>query len=154
MPPFPLGGLNDGPQSFDRRDETIRYVIRPSTGALSTAAFNRVGDMKLSQFADMACNEGNGYNGSASLALGAAQSDFCLLVRDATAPVDLPHPVAPVHAESSTVPAGAFAALRPQRMNTFTHADGTTLAFTGTDWMNVATVEFPLFSGRLSILIC
>jgi hypothetical protein len=91
----------------------------------------------------MACGRGkgngNGSNGSTSMGFRAAQRDSCLLVRDATAPIKLTQTVAVVHAESSTVAAGAFAALKPQCTNTFTRADGTTLAVTGTDWMNVAT---------------
>ena len=112
--------------------------------------------MKFSQSANTAWDKGNGKgsNGSTGLALGAGQGDFCRLVRDATAPIDLTHTVPMPHARTWTVPAGAFAALKPQGTDTFAHAHGATLAVTGTDWMNVATVEFPVFSGRLSIVIC
>jgi hypothetical protein len=59
-----------------------------------------------------------------------------------------------VDAESLTVPAGTFAALKPQSADTFTQANGTTLVITGTDGIDVAMLAFPLFSGRLSLVIC
>ncbi len=112
--------------------------------------------MKLSQFADTACGRGTGKGSNVSrrLAFGAAQSDSSPFVRGVTAPIGPAHTVALMHAESSTVPASVFATLKPRNTDMSAHPGGATLAITGTDWMNVATLEFPLFSGRLSILIC
>jgi hypothetical protein len=58
-----------------------------------------------------------------------------------------------VDAESLMVPAGNYTALKPQSTNTFTCVNGTTVVISGTGWSDVATLEFPLFSGRLSILV-
>jgi hypothetical protein len=58
-----------------------------------------------------------------------------------------------VDAESWTLPAGNYTALKPQSADTLAHANGATHVISGTDWSDVATMEFPLFSGRLSILV-
>jgi hypothetical protein len=58
-----------------------------------------------------------------------------------------------VDADSLTVPEGNYTALKPQSTDTLTHANGATPVITGTDWSAVATLEFPLFSGRLLILV-
>ena len=58
-----------------------------------------------------------------------------------------------VDAESLTVLEGNYTALKPQSTNTFTRVNGTTVVISGTGWGDVATLEFPLFSGRISILV-
>jgi len=58
-----------------------------------------------------------------------------------------------VDAESLTVLEGNYTALKPQSTNTFTHVNGTIVVISGTGWSDVTTLEFPLFSGRLSILV-
>jgi len=58
-----------------------------------------------------------------------------------------------VDAESLTVLEGNYTAPKPQSTNTFTDVNGTAVVISGTGWSDVATLEFPLFSGRLSILV-
>ena len=58
-----------------------------------------------------------------------------------------------VDAESLAVLEGNYTALKTQSTNTFTRVDGTTVVISGTGWSDVATLEFPLVSGRLSILV-
>jgi hypothetical protein len=79
-------------------------------------------------------------------------SDVCTLIGGTTAPISLTHTGA--DPESLTAPARKFAALKPQSADAFTRANGATLIITGSDWIDVATLEFPLFSGRLSNVIC
>ena len=58
-----------------------------------------------------------------------------------------------VDAESLTVLEGTYTALKPQSTNTYTRVNGTTVVISGTGWSDVAALEFPLFSGRLLILV-
>jgi hypothetical protein len=41
----------------------------------------------------------------------------------------------------------------PQSTNTFAYANGTRFVINSSDWRDVAKLEFPLFSGRLLILV-
>jgi len=103
--------------------------------------------MKLSPFADTTRGKGGNKDTSvpSSYIFAAPQGDLQRKTYSNAATA--------AEAESLTVPAGTFAAPKPHSTDTFTHADGTTRIISGTDWMDVATLEFPLFSGRLSILI-
>jgi hypothetical protein len=58
-----------------------------------------------------------------------------------------------VDAESLTVLEGNYTAPKPESTSTFTDVNGRTVAIRGAGWSDVATLEFPLFSGRLSILV-
>jgi hypothetical protein len=82
------------------------------------------------------------------------RSGVCTPIGGTTATISLTYSGLAVDAESSTVPAGTFTALKPHSTDMFTQANGTTLVITGSDWIDVAILALPLFSRRLSIVIC